>query len=159
MKTLLCVVVPDPSALFGPDDQTAIDSLQDMFGQDILNYRGIGTGTYGDDLAQKYAMILPKEPAKFLYVVPDQFVGHFGVTLTNLDNAFLGSDRVLCVMPANHFSITITQGLVRANFGTDISDGTLKMMEAVTHGAFLFTAGRKGMPVIVTFPTKIANVV
>lgn len=157
MKTLLFVVVPDASAPFGDGGKHALRALHAMFNEEILGLREIAVACYGGDLAQKYAMLLPMEPAKSLYVLPNEWVGHFGLTVANLNIAIERSDQALCVMPANIFSVTVAQGLVKANFGDDIRDRTLRLMEATTHGAFLFTSVRKGVPVIVTFPPKTAE--
>ncbi|MEN9613938.1 MAG: hypothetical protein RLZZ347_245 [Candidatus Parcubacteria bacterium] len=155
MKTLLFVVVPDANASFGTNDGGVLRSLRSMFEEQILGLCEIAVACYGGELAQKYAMILPFEPAKFLYVIPNEVVGHFGSTLTQLCQQFQGNEHMLCVTPANIFSVKVAQGLVKANFGVDITDFTLRLMEATTHGAFLFTDDRKVVPVLVTFPPSL----
>ena len=158
MKRLLFVVVPNastPTTPFGIDDQHAVDALRRMFGKDILDHFEVGLATYGGNLATKYAMVLTTNTPAFLHILADNIRGHFGLTITTLCRVFEGSEDVLCVFPANIFSISVAQGLVKAFFDATINDLTLRQMEATTHGAFLFTVERKGVPVIVSFPPRL----
>lgn len=155
MKTLLFVVLPDANAPAQPYDTHAIDTLRSMFKQHMSSY-GVTTVAYwGGELASKYGVTLPMTQVRYILEVPKKDTGNLRLILQTLVPTFTHDEFVLCVAPQGFATACVIKGLIKKCSGDNITDTVCELMGSISHGAFLFTSERKGVPVIVTFPPKI----
>ncbi len=151
------MVVPDAFAVFGKHDTQVIESLRRMFGEDILRQKDVYVAYHDTTLCGRYAESLPDDGVKS--------VGFSDECATDADSLLKGLYRVepelytnqgrLVFVSAPSLSVSMAQRLVRARFNAEISEMHIQLLRATTHGAFLFTSERKGVPVIVSFPPRL----